>query len=181
MGLALFGGYSLVANLDIWQLSIAEELIFPICVVLFGIGLLLDALRKPKKPRFRVTHNGGNSGKTKCSCQIEGDRFECDLSFGENTHRVDLACLKGGEANVSFGELTVDLSGCEQVADGCSIEANCSFGELNLLVPRRFRVEADSSTAFASVDFSGHPDSEPTGVIRLEASASFGQISVCYI
>ena len=179
--LALFGGYSLIHNLGLWQLDFAEELIFPICVVLFGLGLLLDALRKPKKPRFRVKHNGGNSGKTACSCQTEGERFECDLSFGENTYQVDLPCLKGGEANVSFGELTVDLSGCETVSENCQIEANCSFGEVRLLVPRRFRVEHDNNTAFAAVNVSGHPDSMAAGVIHLEANVSFGEISVQYI
>lgn len=180
-GVAMFGGYSLMANLDIWQLSFAEELIFPICVVLFGAGLLLEALRKPKKPRFRVAHNGGNSSKTKCSCQTEGERFECDLSFGENTHQVTLPCLRGGEAAVSFGELTVDLSGCETVAEDCSIDADCSFGELCFLIPRRFRVEPDASTTFGSIDISGHPDADPSGIIHLDADASFGHISIRYI
>lgn len=181
LGLALFGGYSLVHNLGLWQMDIAEDLIFPICVVLFGIGLLADALRKPKKPKFSVTHRGGNSRKTKCDCRNNADCFECDLSFGENTHIVDLPLLAGGEANLSFGELTVDLTGCGAVADNCHIEANCSFGELRLLVPRRFAVQAESSTAFASVNFSGHPDSAPEGVIRLDANASFGEISVKYV
>lgn len=181
LGLALFGSYSLVHNLGWWQLTIAEDLIFPACVVLFGIGLLLDALRKPKRPRFHVTRKGRNSSKTKCDCCNTDDGFQCDLSFGENTHDVTLPVLRCGEANCSFGELTVDLRGCEAVSEGCAIEANCSFGELRLLVPRRFAVQTESSTAFATVDFSGHPDSTPEGVIRLDASVSFGAICVKYI
>lgn len=179
-GLALFGGYSLVANLDIWQLSFAEELIFPICVVLFGVGLLLEALRKPKKPHFQV-HHRGKSDKSKSDCRMGEGLFQCDLSFGEATFPVESDCLKGGEANVAFGELTVDLSECEEVADNCRIDANCSFGELRFLVPKRFAVQSHKSTAFAAVNVSGHPDPEPAGIIQVAANASFGEISVNYI
>lgn len=177
LGLALFGGYSLVANLNIWQISFAEELIFPICVVLFGSGLLLEALRKPKKPRFRIHHRH----KTKSDCHVGEGRFQCDLSFGEATFPVECDCLNGGEANVSFGELTVDLSDCAKVTESCHIEANCSFGELCFLVPRRFAVQPHNSTAFAAVNISGHPDPEPAGTIQMDANASFGEISICYI
>ena len=181
LGVGLFGGYSLVHNLGLWQLELAEDLIFPACVVLFGVGLLLDALRKPKKPRFHVTKKGGSGSKTKWHYRNAADSFECDLAFGENTYLVALPVLASGDANVSFGELTVDLQGCQELAPDCRIAANCSFGELILLVPRRFVVQSDSSTAFASVNFSGQPDAQPAGTIRLEANASFGEISVRYI
>lgn len=180
-GLALFGGYSLIHNLGLWQLDIASELIFPICIVLFGVGLLLDALRKPKKPRFHVTHNGVNGQKSACECQTENGRFECDLSFGENTYLVNLPVLKGGEADVSFGELTIDLSGCDAVEDGCRVEADCAFGQLQLLVPQRFEVQTTNSTTFASIDVIGQPDAVPQGIIQLEADASFGRIRIHYL
>ncbi len=180
-GAALLGGYFLVQNLGLWKLDIAGELIFPICVVVFGIGLLMDALRKPKKPKFSITHKGGNSQKTRSDCRNSSNRFDCNLSFGGHTHIADLPMLAYGIANVSFGELTVDLRGCGAVAENCRIDADCSFGELRLLVPRRFAVKADSSTAFASVNIVGHPDPEPQGTIRLDADASFGEITVKYV
>ena len=179
-GLFLGGGYFLVHNLGLWQLDIAD-LAFPICIVLFGLSLLVDALRKPNKPKFSVVRNGGNSSKTKCDCRNIGDRFVCDLSFGENTHCVELPLLSGGEASCNFGELTVDLTTCEAVADNCLIEANAHFAELVLKVPRRFSVQTESSTAFGSVNFIGQPDPVPIGLIRLDANASFGEISVRYI
>jgi transcriptional regulator with XRE-family HTH domain len=181
VGLTLFGGYYLVENLGIWELSVADDLIFPIIIVLLGISLLVDALRKPKKPIFRINRRGGNSSKTRSECSNNRDNFHCNLSFGEKNHLVDIPMLRSGEASVSFGELTVDLRGCESVSEDCTITANCSFGELRLLVPRRFRVENDASTAFASVDISGHPDPEPAGIINLDASVSFGEIEIKYI
>lgn len=181
LGFVLLGGYFLVNNLGLMPFQLGGEIIWPVLVILFGLSLLTDALRKPKKPRFHVTHKGGNSKKTKCDCRNSADRFACDLSFGENTHWVDLPVLAGGEARCAFGELVVDLTGCGAVADNCHVEASCSFGELIVRVPRRFAVQSDNSTAFASVNFSGHPDSTPEGVIHLDADVSFGEISVRYV
>lgn len=183
LGCTLFGGYFLIANLNIWHLELGGKLVFPVILVLFGISLLADALRKPRKPKFTVTHNGKTSGKRERSNHYQemGDRFECSLAFGENRHLVEIPRLAGGEISCSFGELTVDLTGCEEIADGCALEANCSFGELVLMVPKSCRVDPDSSTAFASLSVSGTPDPSPAAVIRLQASVSFGEISVHYV
>ena len=181
MGVALCGLYFLNDNLDIYRLNIGGELIIPILIVVAGVGLLIDALRKPKKPKFTVTRNGGNSGKTRCSCATDGDRFCCDLSFGENTHTVSVAELAGGEASVSFGELQIDLTGCQAVRQNCTIDVRCTFGELELRVPRRFRVEPSSSTIFAEILFDGQADPEPAGILSLNASVRFGEITVKYI
>lgn len=183
----LFGGYYLISNLGLWTLDISGKLFFPICIVLFGVGLLIDAMRKPKKPRIRVTKSGKKipgvyaNKKQVNECTTEGEEFQCSLSFGEHTHVVALPRLSMGEISVSFGELTVDLTGCEEVSQDCEIEASCSFGELRLLVPSRFAVQSSNSTAFASIDVHGQPDAAPAGVIHLDANASFGEISVRYI
>lgn len=185
LGCALFGGYFLIDNLNIWEFEIGSELVFPIIVVLFGLSLLVDASRKPKKSRFQVFHNGkrvGSHGKdTKSTFTTDTHSFECSLSFGENTHYIDIPLLQRGDISCSFGELTVDLSGCEEVFSNCRIEASCSFGELELLVPKRFRVETDSSTTFAGMDIQGQPDPDAIGIIHLDASVSFGEIVVKYI
>ena len=54
-GATLIGAYYLVENLGIYSLDIAGNLVFPLIVVLLGLGLLIDALRKPKKPKFSTT------------------------------------------------------------------------------------------------------------------------------
>ena len=186
-GCVLFGGYSLIHNLGFWKLNIAGELVFPIAVVLFGLGLLIDALRKPNKPKFRISKNGvklcdenGNQ-KTESRFSTDEDAFECSLSFGEKTHEVLLPRLNYGSISCSFGEMTVDLSGCEEISEDCQIDAKCSFGQLNLLVPQRFRVHADSHTAFAGLSIKGQPDPAPQGIIELDANVSFGEIQVRYI
>ena len=178
-GCLLFGAYYLLEEFDILPFAMGKEFLLPTFLLLFGISLLTDAMRKSEKRHFSFTHNMKNSKRSHCN--VTGDHFECNLSFGENCYMIDTPQLHHGEVSVSFGELTVDLSSCEKIAPGCSIDANCAFGQLNLNVPRRYRVEADASTAFGNFQVTGTPDAEPEAVINLDASVSFGEICLKYI
>ena len=179
LGCALFGGYSLLENMQLTFLSLSSQVLLPIAVLLFGLSLLIDALHAPKGHRFAFTHNGKNPKRSRC--EVNGEHFVCDLSFGEKDYIVDTPRLQHGDVNVSFGELTVDLSSCEEIASGCTVDAGCSFGELTIKVPRRYRVEADADTSFGHFEVSGSPDPEPEAVIRLDASVSFGNFCLQYI
>ena len=180
-GCTLFGIYFLVNNLTQWNMNLEGELIFPIIIVVFGISLLVDALRKPDKPHFSIHKNGDIRGKTVNEYSTDEDSFDCSLSFGESTRVIDLPRLSAGDISVSFGELTVDLSGCEEIVDGCCLEASCSFGQLNLLVPRCYRVKTDASTAFGAIEIKGQPDAEPIGTIYVDGNANFGELEIRYI
>jgi transcriptional regulator with XRE-family HTH domain len=180
IGMMLFGAYFLVDHLNILELGIGNELLFPIAVVLFGLSLLADALKKPKKSKFRVTHNGKEK-ETHSSFQVDDRHFDCNLSFGDQRYLIESELLESGKATVSFGSMVVDLSACPQVAEDCRIEAACSFGELILMVPRRFRVEPAVGSTFANIECTGHADAQPQGVIRLDGSVNFGEIQVKYI
>lgn len=178
-GCLLFGAYYLLEEFDILPFAMGKEFLLPTFLLLFGISLLTDAMRKSEKRHFSFTHNMKNSKRSHCN--VTGDHFECNLSFGENCYMIDTPQLHHGEVSVSFGELTVDLSCCEKIAPGCSIDANCAFGQLNLNVPRRYRVEADASTAFGNFQVTGTPDAETEAVINLDASVCFGEICLKYI
>ncbi len=181
----LFGGYYLISNLGFLHLDIGGELIFPVILVLFGISLLMDAMKRPKKPRFRITHKNGHASQgdhtPKSTCTTDGETADCNLAFGDGVHTIDLPRLSHADINCSFGDLTVDFSGCEEVSEDCTVDASCSFGNLTLLIPKRFRVVPDTSTVFADANFQGTPDPMPAGTIRLDGSASFGGITVRYI
>ena len=179
LGSMFLGIYFLLRNLQIMPFAMGKELLLPLLLLLFGLSLLFDALRKPKKRHFSFTHNGKSPKRS--SCEVHDDAFDCSLSFGEISTVIDAPTLRRGEASVSFGELTLDLSGCGEITDGCSIDASCSFGELTIKVPRCYRVEADISTSFGNFEIKGAPDAEPAAVIALDASANFGEICVQYI
>lgn len=175
---ALFGGYHLICLNFVPRLPYNSDLLLPALFVLLGLSLLLKALRKSKKPHL-VINSGEGIHSSDFVCKDE--RFHVSTSFGENAYRITLPRLSGGEAEVSFGEETVDLTCCESFAPGCELDLNCSFGQLNLLVPRTCRVRHEASTAFGAVDFSGRPDDNAASEIFLNCSVSFGEISVKYL
>ncbi len=179
IGCLFFGLYFLFNNLNLLPFAFGKEVLLPVLLLMFGLSLLLDALKKPRKFRVHAAHNGKQINQS--NFELGKESFSCSTSFGENRHRIELPRLSRGEADVSFGQLVVDLSGCQEVADGCRIELNCSFGELELLVPRRYRVEPDSSTAFGVVNISGNPDGDPAAIIKVEGNSSFGEIAINYI
>ncbi len=181
LGCALFGGYSLLENLEITFLGLSPAILLIIALLLFGTSLLVDALRRPKKSGFSVSCDGKHPTKFNTEYSYKEDQFTSSASFGEDTHAVELPTLRHGEINCSFGELTVDLSGVEKLTDNCRIDANCSFGELTIRVPRRFRVELDRRASFASVDIQGHCDAAASDTLYLTADANFGEISIVYI
>ena len=179
LGCTFFGGYFLLERSGLLQFNMGMDLIFPILLLLFGLSLLTEALRKPKKGRFHVTRNGHSLRRSDFSC--ENETFTCETTFGENEFPIQLPRLSSGSAEVSFGSMTVDLGGCEALAENCQVEACCSFGELTILVPRRFRADIHSSTAFGSVEQKGTPDPQSDEVFSLNCDANFGQITVRYI
>ena len=181
LGFTLVGAYFLADNLGIMPFTLTGQIIWPSLVILFGLSLLFDVLRKPKKPKFTISKHGGNSKKTSWDCHNDGSGFSCELSFGERTFPVEVPVLHHGAAECAFGYLEVDLTGCKSVSDDCHVALDCSFGELKVLVPRRFTVQCAESSSFAAVSINGHPDSAPEGVIQLEADVSFGEIRVEYV
>ena len=178
-GCAFFGGYSLLSNLGMLPFGLDGSLWFPLVVILFGLSLLTDALRKPNRPRFSVHTGSGKQGNNQF--EADGETFRFESSFGESQQRIPLSRVCGGEISVCFGEYTIDLSEVEEVSEDCHIEANCSFGQLRLLVPKRFAVHTSNSTAFAAIDIKGQPDPVTAGTIELDASANFGEIEIRYL
>ncbi len=181
----LFGVWKVTELFVTLPFGLDGGVLWAVIIVLFGISLLADALKKPKKGKAVFTYTDKNGqvhkGHSVNQFECDEDSFDYTASFGESSQRVDCARLEQGDVSVSFGEYTLDLSEVEEVAEDCHIDANCSFGELNILVPKRFQVKAVSATSFSAFHISGHPDDSPEGVINLDANVSFGEINVKYI
>lgn len=155
---------------------------------LFGLDLLIDTIRKPKKNSHKTGYNGhshfsstAEQNGPKNYCEYDGECFDCATCFGEGKHTIQLPRLSGGQAECSFGELTLDLSGCGSITDGCTLNLSCSFGELVLLVPRQYRVKDSSSCAFGSLTIDGPADPGAQITIYVNCKVSFASICVQYV
>lgn len=184
LGCALFGTYFLLNELQPSLFTLGREYWLPLFLLVFGISLLVDALRKDKQPKFQVFHNGERvfqKDRKQNRFTVDGEHFSCCTAFGSERKAIQLSRLSGGDADVSFGELVLDLSGCEEIADDCQIDACCSFGSMTICVPRHFLVDPTTSTAFGSVDISGQPAPDAQAVIHMDCNANFGEIQIRYI
>lgn len=177
LGCALVGGYFLAEKLQLLHFDLNKGILFAVWILLLGLSLLIEALRRNK----RTASFHGKKGEFKHDYTVSSNQFSYEASFGENTQPVHLEFLQGGKICTNFGEYTVDLSGVVSVGTDCRIEASCSFGELTLLVPRRYTVIPDSSTSFAGFEIKGQADGNFQGVIYLDTSVSFGEVCVKYI
>lgn len=180
-GCVLFGGYFLLSNIGVLNLGLGKNILLPVFFLLFGLSLLLSALRKNKRRPSCVVSWNGKENRKSAGYQEIADGFTFSASFGDEARRVCTPLLTRGKIDVSFGDYTLDFSGVEAVAEDCTVNASCAFGELVLLVPRRYRVKSAGNTAFANLGEDGHPDSDPAGTISLNADVSFGEIMIRYI
>ena len=179
--LMVSGLFFLVDNLQFFKIGLGWELLLPVLLMVWGASLLLDALKKPKKSSFKLTHNG-KPIPNNSYVRAEGNHFDCAVSFGERKEQIDLDCLSHGEVTVSFANATIDLTGCRDFAADCSIDASCSFGELTLIVPKTCRVEnEDGTSAFSDTSFCGHHDPDAAKIIHLRSTINFGELNIQYV
>lgn len=175
MACAGVGAFFLVSNLLPLPLELDKGILWAVIIIVCGIMLLLDALRKKRR---KVLYSNTTPSH---AYRVANGFLQCSNSFGEEKQVVVTDRLTGGKISNSFGEYIVDFSEVEEVSEGCAIEASCSFGELELRIPKRYAVTHKSSTSFAGFDVNGRPDDVPEGVIHLKASVSFGEITITYI
>lgn len=178
LGCGLLGGYLITGELWPRLFVLEKGYILPLYLLLFGLSLLADAGKENKKPGFRITTSPGS--RKKQHFQILGDKFDCEIAFCEGSYPIDLPRLSGGRASVSFGDLTLDLRECREFSSDCTLDLNCSFGELTVLLPGNVRAEASSSTSFGEFSVTGKPNSD-AAVILVNADAGFGEINLRYI
>ena len=182
-GFVLLGGYFLLKNIGVLPFELGGEVIWPALVILFGISLLADALRKPKHPTYRFYNKetGQEHHEPIHRCQVIDNEFECENCFGDEDYLITTELLRCGDVENNFGSAKLDFSGVQAVADDCHIDAECNFGELKLLVPRRFMVQLSPETSFGSVQTQGQPEETVDGTITMHCEANFGSIVICYI
>lgn len=177
LGCGLAGGYGLYCGVTHPTVQIREELWLPLLLVLLGAGLLADAIRGKKSPGGHMAFNA--AGKN--IFEYSGNSFVCSNCFGQEYRSICLPELEGGEGNVFFGDITIDIHDCGYTAENCCIALRCAFGTLTLSVPRNVQLQCINKTLFGRVQEYGSPDPSAASVIRVENAVCFGEIHIKYI
>ena len=182
--MALGGLYFLLSEYGVLPFNLKWSYLIPAILIVWGVSLLIDVFtgNKPWKKKKDAIEKMKADKKHRCEYSCDDGVLNCTLSFGEDRVPVMTPILKEGSIESSFGDFTVDFSGCEAVASYCELKAENSFGSLKLLIPERFAVEVQSEASFASAPtIKGSPAAQPQGTIRLKSEVSFGSMEIRYV
>ena len=152
----IIGVVLLLGNTETFGPYISWKLFLPIVIVLIGVSIIVSAIKRANKKK-----NGVFSGKT---------------TFADQRYNYDGKPFEGGVFNCSFGEMNLDLSNAT-INQTKPFRVHCSFGEVNVIVPKNVSVELKSNVIFGEVESECSVKQE--GIpLCIEADCSFGEIRV---
>ncbi len=177
--MVLAGAFFLTDAYGFVPFDLGWGVLIPAVLIIWGCSLLLDLLLGKKKKHGVHVHTDGKACR-EYSC--EDGWLKCELSFGECRMPVVTPLLRGGEIECSFGNFSVDFSGCEALAPDCRVEIDQSFGNLTLLIPDKYEARICSQEHFAaSAEIKGSPAPNPKGILQLALDDNFGAVTIKYV
>ena len=178
----LFGGFFMLCNLNLLPAGVDKSILLPVLLILFGLSLLVKAFRKPQKASLKFHLNGKDRGETSSYSEDEGSgSFFYNSNYCDDSIQVTLSTLRAGKVETNCGDVTLDLTTCGQIEDGSTLEIRCSFGDVEIRVPRKCRVVCNREGSFSSVEFSGSPDPDTAITLRADCTVNCGEVQFRYI
>lgn len=153
---------------------------WPVLLIAGGVLLVISrSFPSPKKDYNKEYRHESTSDHYNPAEQNSADYVDKNLMFGSSEQIVLSQNFKGGEANVMFGELIIDLRRANLSEFAGILEANVMFGSIVIYTPSDWAVELKSSSLLGSFeDKRYHPSDKISeiGVPRLviKGSAMFG-------
>ncbi len=125
-----------------------RQLILPFLLILVGIIILLGLINKHKITCFNTNNNNRKN-------EAPG-WLEKNIVFGGTREIVLDPVFKGGNINVVFGGIEVDLRNTTLPEGETVLEANVVFGGIEIFVPDDWYIEMRFSTIFGGYDDKRH-------------------------
>lgn len=154
-------GFALLANQQEWT---TEDLLGPALLLVIGLAILVGATRGRRST--------GHEARTGSPVAV----------FGGSTIKDRSQHLTHAEATALFGGATLDLREAH-IDDEATVDATAIFGEVDVLVPRGWRVSLGGLPIFGGYEDKTEgngslPDSAPRLDVR--ATAIFGGVDVAH-
>ena len=175
LGAGLLGLYYLLFNLGAISYVLSWGIVWPVLIILFGLTILFDKIL-PQRKKWQ-----GYDGHKTVSDYDETDGFiRYDCAFSEENRKAVCQRLTGADLDISFGKSVLDLTSVQSVQPGARIDADVSFGNLELLLPRTVRLTVRSDKAFGNIEIKGDANPDATDAAELIGDVSFGSMVVRY-
>lgn len=170
----IFPEYSLGFDLSIKQW-------WPLVLIIVGLALILS--KKAKNSRCRKYFSGNDYDSCNQSNTSNSNKINENVLFSGTEHIILSQEFEGGEANVVFGEIKIDLRKAQLSKDGANyLEAACLFGSIQIFVPSDWDVRLKKSVMFGNIEDKRFVSLEPTTtnkpIITLKCDCLFGNIEI---
>ena len=149
---------------DIWK--------YMLCLVAMVWGLSLLFFNKKSCDHCHI------SGQATPVVLDGSKQHKIDVTFGKQEYRYDGQPFEGADVHVSFGFAGLDLRDAD-LRDGAVITVDCSFGGIQVRLPKGVCVNNGIDTAFAGVDCDCCTQpSDGCKTLHLKGHCNFGGIEI---
>ena len=110
---------------------------------------------------------------------LDGSKMhKIDVTFGKQEYNYDGQPFEGADVHASFGFVSLDLRNAD-IMDGAVISLDCSFGGIQIRLPKEVCVNNGIDTAFAGVDCDCCTQpSDGLKTLHLKGRCNFGGIEI---
>jgi hypothetical protein len=158
-----------------WKLIAAAALAF------IGLNFLIPQGRRSCS---RCNDSGGSKNQQR-NIPVEGNNDNnpyINVNFSAVSRSLTADSLETVRLSCNFGSMEIFFNQAELSPNGANAFINCSFGDIQLFIPRHWQVIDKMSCTLAGVDiksFAAPAENAPR--LTLNGSVSFGGVEVKYI
>ena len=168
-----------LVEISAWKLFLAAVLVSIGFSILFG----------SRSSRVTFVHNveknykHGHKSYDHTSENIDDNNPYVKVNFGASSKYLHADCLRGGQFIASFGALELYFDQVQLSPEGAEINIDCSFGAIEIYVPRHWKVQEKIRTTLGGVEHNAHGASPAADApcLTIKGNVSFGGVEIRYI
>lgn len=155
-----------------------------------GIGLCLSIgfgliFKSGKKKQLYVNYDGNNQGDRGIGAEYinnaANNHVDCSNSFGSSVKYVRMDNLASANLKSQFGEMCVYFDGSRIPMGRATIDVDCKFGELEIHVPRDWRVNIQAKASLGNIkEINNAAPVEGSPEVVITGSVAFGEVQICH-
>jgi len=111
---------------------------------------------------------------------VSDENIACGVSFTGSSKYLHSDALRHANLECSFGSLKVYFDGVTLHPDGAMAQVDCSFAQIELYIPRGWRVVNNLTSSFGSAKEKTRNDPGDGPVLTLTGGVSFGAVEIYY-
>ncbi|HEX7360566.1 MAG TPA: DUF5668 domain-containing protein [Bryobacteraceae bacterium] len=174
-------GIGLLAN-NFGFFFMAADFAWPILLIILGGFLLVKTLESHRRPQEFAFAPSADAGKQEAESPSSEHILKEQVYFGNLKRTISSLDFRGGEAISVFGEINIDLRHAQIAVNETSIEANATFGAINIRVPETWRVNVRGVGIFGGYEDKTLPPRPAPGfnppLLVITGAAVFGAVVV---